>query len=622
MVLAVPLGTACAGLIVNGNFESGNTGFTTQYTYTTDLTKPRTIVVGVDPRFYNPRAVSYRDHTYGFGSMLIANGAEDTDITVWEQTVSVTPNTQYVFCYWLSSWCDTDTRLAEIKCFINDGYVGLGFAPEVAGEWTLIFHRWNSGVSSQATIRLVDRDRADVGNDFAIDDIDLIDIGDKQLLVTYTTKGGRVVTPGQGVFLYPEGDTVELEAKCDSGYEFVSWAGNFFDLSPRMSVAMNNDYVAVAKFKKLDYSVTMQASGSAPNEFSTCDEAADRLATFHGALDSLLYPSGLIVGERKGLCEATYRFPILKPKGGMQGITKIVVSTYGTVVSGNTIVKVDDAPAGRFEGDLHQTFTGKAVADMLGRCEGPICWLPVRVAGYSGTCDLADVYLSYDCPGIPTPLLRRFHDHLSIYQALEGYAQAPDIRDLYSLKANQKSAWESVVQTSGLAQDLAGYSDTLPGVLGTFIEDLDETLAHWQSLADIFDATILKGCNCETILTCLDEAVLSGQSYIAAYADAIADGRVVADEAAQLNRSMADWKADLAALNTAMTEVFRTLGDVHYNAASRQLRDAAERMIRAMAPWRTGEPDDFGLWVASSPTYLEQVIQALQDFPAEDILIP
>ncbi len=45
-------------------------------------------------------------------------------------------------------------------------------------------------------------------------------------------------------------------------------------------------------------------------------------------------------------------------------------------------------------------------------------------------------------------------------------------------------------------------------------------------------------------------------------------------------------------------------------------------MIRAMTPWRTGEPDDFGLWAPSSPIYLEEVIQNLQDFPAEDVTVP
>ena len=102
LALVVPAGTACAGPIVNGNFELGYAGFTTQYTYTTNLSAPRTFFVGIDPHRYNSRAVSYTDHTSGFGRMLIANGAAETDVTVWQQTVSVTPNKQYVFCYWLS----------------------------------------------------------------------------------------------------------------------------------------------------------------------------------------------------------------------------------------------------------------------------------------------------------------------------------------------------------------------------------------------------------------------------------------------------------------------------------------------------------------------------------------
>lgn len=625
VALMVPAGTACGGLIVNGDFELGNVGFTTQYTYTTDLSAPRTIVVGIDPQRYNPRAASYGDRTSGFGRMLIANGAEDTDVTAWEQTVSVTPNTQYVFSYWLSNWTDNDIRLAQIKCLINDVQAGIGWAPAATGEWTFVFHRWNSGSNSQATIRLVNRIRAEVSNDFAIDDIDMFDIGDNCLLVTYSTRGGSVISPGEGVFPYPQGESVELEAKCESGYEFAGWGGNFFDLDHLMWADMDADHVAIAQFKKLDYDVTIQASGSAANEFSTCAESVDRLAVFQGAQGSL-YPGGLVLGERKGMCDARYLFPILQPEAGIQEITEVAVNVYGSTLGGGPVVKVGDSgPYTPFKSDLHRTFTGEAVADLLGRSEGPVYWLAVEVSAITGACDLAGVYVSYDCPSVPRGLLRRFHDHLSIYQALDGYARAQDIRDLYNLKANPKRAWEAIVQTSALAEDLAGYSDTLQITVGACIKGLDDFLACWQSLADSPDPTILAGCNSEAIVACLDDAVSSGRSYITAYADAIADGRVLPEEALQLNRSMADWKANLVVLNAAMSDVFRTLGEVHRSATARQeepLRDIAEKMIRAMTPWRTGEPDDSGLWAPSSPTYLEEIIQNLQDFPAEDVAVP
>jgi len=620
--LWVPAGTVCGGLIYNGDFELGNTGFTTQYTYTTDLTASRTIVVGVDPQLYNPRAVSYRDHTSGYGNMLIANGAEDADITVWQQTVSVTPNTPYVFCYWLSTWSDSDVRLAEIKCLINGADIGIGFAPATAGEWTFIFYRWNSGANSQAIIRLVNRNRAQVGNDFAIDDIDLFDVGDNCLLVTYATRGGSIVSPGQGVFLYPQGESVDVEARCESGYEFVSWGGNFFDLSHLLRIDMSSDRVAIAQFKKLDYAVNIRASGAASNEFSTCDDSADRLSIFQGALDSL-YQGGCIVGERKGVCSATYLFPILRPAGGVREIAKVVVNAYGMTLSAGAKVKVGDSnPYVQFQGDLHQSFTGKAVADLLVDCNEPVCWVPVKVSAIAANSDLASVYFSYDCPGIPRSLLRRFHDHLSLFQTLDGYARAQDIRDLYNLRAGGQGAWEAIVQTSALAEDLAGYDDALQGSVGASIEGLSSLLARWQTLGNTSNPALLADCRPEAIVTCLDEDVLSGQSYIAAYAAAIADGRALAQEAQELNRSMAEWKADMVALNTTMSEVFRALGEAHYRATTQQLRNTAERMIRAMTPWLTGEPDDLGMWVRSDPTYLEQVIEALQDFPAEDVAEP
>ncbi len=620
--LLVPAGTVCGGLIVNGDFELGNTGFTTQYTYTTDVSASRTIVVGVDPQRYNPRAASYGDHTSGYGRMLIANGAEQDDVTIWQQTVSVAPNTEYVFCYWLSNWTDNDIRLAQIKCVINGADIGIGWAPAEVGQWIFVFHRWNSGSNTQATIRLVDKNRAQVSNDFAIDDIDLFDIGDNYLLVTYSTPGGSVASPGEGVFIYPPGETVELEANCEGGYEFAGWGGNFSDPGHLLSVDMSTDRTAIAQFKTLDYSVTVHASGAVPNEFATCDGSADRLTIIQGTLASL-YPNGMIVGVRKGACDATYLFPILLPKAGLRDITKVAVNVYGTALSGNPLVKIGDGGFIKpFRGDLHQSFTGKAIVDLLGSFEGPVCWLPVEVNAVTTAWDVEGVYVSYDCASISRTLLRRFHDHLSICQALEAYARAEDVRDLFNLRANRKSAWEAIMQTAALAEDLGGYSDTLQSAFSTRIEGLDGLLMRWQSLADSTDLSILAGCKSEAIVGCLDAAVSSGQSYIAAYADAVADGRVLQDEASQLDRSMAQWKTDMAALNAAMSETFRTLGEVYADATApneKALRDTAEKMIRAMTPWHTGEPDDYGLWMPSTPTYLEAIIQSLQDFPAEDI---
>ena len=248
-------------------------------------------------------------------------------------------------------------------------------------------------------------------------------------------------------------------------------------------------------------------------------------------------------------------------------------------------------------------------------------WLPVEVNTVSTAWDVAGVYVSYDCQSVSQSLLRRFHDHLSICQALDGYAQARDIRDLFNRHANRKAAWEDVVQTLRWRRTSPATARRCPAPSASASRGWTSSW-HWQSLKDLPDLTRLDGCGSEKIVACLDRAVSSGQAYITAYADALADGKILRDEASQLNRSAADWKADMTALNQTMSDVFRSLSELYVVTSDPQLCDTIEKMIRAMTPWRTGECDDFGLWTPSSPSYLDVVIQTLTDFPTDDIFVP
>jgi hypothetical protein len=613
-------------MISNGSFEIGNTGFHTDYVYTTDLTASGTVVVGRDPREHHPLAASYGDHTSGSGRMLIANGSVDGNASVWEQTVPVETDTEYAFFYWLSAWTDAEIKQAQIRCLINEIRVGAaGFPPAIAGEWGFVLIRWNSGPVSEAKIRLVDRTGTIEKNDFALDDIGMMAVGDDYLLVTSSTNGGWVESPGEGPWLYPPGELVYLEAKCEPGYEFDGWAGNFSGTGPGMFIEVNADFVATATFRKLDHDVTIKASPSAPNGFSTCDETADRLATLQDALTSH-HRHGLTLGRHRGVCDATYLFPILKPQAGISALTRIAVHVYGSTISVGPVVRIADAaPCRPTRGEVHEVFTGAALEEILSASEGPVCWLAVEIDAAMGAWDLAGVYLSYDCPTIPRSLLRRFHDHFSIYQALATYARDPGLRDLFDLRANEECLWETLVRTTAFAEDLAGYDHALPEVVETCIDTVDDLPGLWQSLADSPDPTVLAGSGSEAIVPCLDAAVSSGQSYILACAAAVGDGLVAGEEAIELDEKLAVWRADLEALKIAMSATFERLGEVHRQAKAAgqgQLANTAEKMIRSMGPWHTAEPDDFGFWISSSPTYLEEILRILQDPFAQDVTAP
>ncbi|MBN2074457.1 MAG: hypothetical protein JW762_02790 [Dehalococcoidales bacterium] len=98
---AIPAGANGGNLIVNGDFEAGNTGFTTEYTYlnpsntgTWTLGPEYMYTVSTDPSLYHSAWTSFGDHTTGSGQMMIVNGTwEDTspgyDAIVWEQEVTL-----------------------------------------------------------------------------------------------------------------------------------------------------------------------------------------------------------------------------------------------------------------------------------------------------------------------------------------------------------------------------------------------------------------------------------------------------------------------------------------------------------------------------------------------------
>ena len=163
-----------ANLIFNGDFELGNTGFNTDYNYTSDVYNSQTYYIGYNPSAHHIFAANYGDHTSGNGLMLIANGAQLANQTIWQKTdVSVTPDTTYAFSYWQSIWAGP-TNLAAIKCIIAGDEVGVDVAPSVNGQWEQVSYQWNSDNKSKVTIRLVGTTLYYGGNDVAIDDISLL----------------------------------------------------------------------------------------------------------------------------------------------------------------------------------------------------------------------------------------------------------------------------------------------------------------------------------------------------------------------------------------------------------------------------------------------------------------
>jgi uncharacterized repeat protein (TIGR02543 family) len=84
-------------------------------------------------------------------------------------------------------------------------------------------------------------------------------------LTISSTEGGSVTTPGEGTFVYDEGDVVKLVATPDLGYGFVNWTGDVGTVAnvnaASTSITMNGGYSLTANFEELaEYDLTTSST--------------------------------------------------------------------------------------------------------------------------------------------------------------------------------------------------------------------------------------------------------------------------------------------------------------------------------------------------------------------------
>ncbi len=160
-------------LLTNGDFEAGNTGFATEFQYSPGgIANEGTYDIVTDPHLVHGAAASYFDHTRsdGQGLMMALNGSTQGDRLIWSQTVAIASNQTYDFGLWYSSWYPESS--AGIRVEINGVAVSSNlFAPGNTGVWESFTAQWQSGSSTEATIKLFNTTADALGNDFAIDDL-------------------------------------------------------------------------------------------------------------------------------------------------------------------------------------------------------------------------------------------------------------------------------------------------------------------------------------------------------------------------------------------------------------------------------------------------------------------
>ena len=227
-------------LVVNSNFTSGNIGFTTGYTYYPDIvgynqelvpdngTNGYAVGTSGQNYHYDFWGIDHTNNAAGPRNFMLVNG-HGSAITIWQQTVTVTANTDYYFSAWAMSLNDVGPY-AQLRFEVNGVQVGtiavLEQGPSNATQaaannyWKRFYSTpfWNSGsVSGPITIKIVNLEDDAYGNDFALDDISFGTLSAVPFSISPTGNSGTLCA----------GQTFNLNANLTNGKAPItySWIG-------------------------------------------------------------------------------------------------------------------------------------------------------------------------------------------------------------------------------------------------------------------------------------------------------------------------------------------------------------------------------------------------------------
>jgi gliding motility-associated-like protein len=171
-------------LITNGNFDAGNTGFTSDYQYDSlDIFNDGKYAVVRRANDVRNSFQNCRDRS-GSGFMMVVNASGQPN-RVWCQTITVSPNTEYLFSAWAASMVSENP--ARLQFSINNTLIGNIFtAPTSTCTWREFTANWRSNAATTAQICIANVNNTPRGNDFAIDDLSFRQICETTDSVTIT----------------------------------------------------------------------------------------------------------------------------------------------------------------------------------------------------------------------------------------------------------------------------------------------------------------------------------------------------------------------------------------------------------------------------------------------------
>ncbi|MDQ3101123.1 MAG: hypothetical protein M3R08_07035, partial [Bacteroidota bacterium] len=155
-------------LVTNPNFDGGNTGFGTEFTYSPLLQDDGNYFIGTNAAFFHPQFVGT-----GNGNFLIVNtGWWHAGLEVWCQSYPVCPGQTYSLGFRAVSVADQG--FPTLQWYVNDESTWVNHQTQSQNNWQYFTTLWTAppGVTN-ATFCIRVTSGNGVGNDLGLDDISI-----------------------------------------------------------------------------------------------------------------------------------------------------------------------------------------------------------------------------------------------------------------------------------------------------------------------------------------------------------------------------------------------------------------------------------------------------------------
>ena len=178
-------------LVVNPDFQAGNTGFTSDYQFVAGGSSNQgTYGLVTSAQFHNPGFSPCTDAISPGELIMAIDGSSNERNAIWCQSFAISPTSSYAFGFELASLSDGNP--ARLRVRINGEDIGgVLIGDPQACIWKRSLAYWNATGSATAEVCIYDLNESSSGNDFAIDNLSFFELGPVVLDSFYVSLGAQ-----------------------------------------------------------------------------------------------------------------------------------------------------------------------------------------------------------------------------------------------------------------------------------------------------------------------------------------------------------------------------------------------------------------------------------------------